>query len=98
MGIIGIRAKKIFAGPGTWAWLAEALVKDGRDEELYAAVHYYDGEDYTVSRQSLYDFLAEDGDRMVSDYLEVYDDYEDAKKSEYAEIFARLRSVIDMLE
>ena len=98
MGIIGIRAKKIFAGPGTWAWLAEALVKDEKCGERYVTVHYYDGEDYTVSGHSLYDYLADDGDEMVPDYLEVYDDYEDAKKSEYAEIFARLRSVIDMLE
>ena len=98
MGIIEIRAKKIFAGPGTGAWLAEALVKDKKGEERYAAVHYYDGEEYTVSRESVYDFLAGGGEEPASGFLEEYDDADDAEESDFAEVFEALRTVIEMLE
>ena len=61
MGIMEIRAKKVFAGPGT-SWVAEALVEGRGDNKVYVTVHYYDGEEYTVSRENVYDFLTDEDD------------------------------------
>lgn len=97
MSINEIKAKKIFAGPGTWAWIAEAIVEDNQGNDLFVTVHYYDGENYSVSKQSVYAFLADDGDEPASELLEEYDDYKDAKKSVYAKVFDALRKVIDKL-
>lgn len=54
MGIIEIKAKKQFAEYGVWAWLAEALVEKDKGETVYVTAHYYDGEIYSVSKQSVY--------------------------------------------
>ena len=99
MGIIEIRAKKVFAGHAA-SWVAEALVEGGDDNEVYVTVHYYDGEDYTVSQESVYDFLTDEDDEVepAEDFLEQYDNSEDAENSDYAEVFEALRNVIDMLE
>jgi len=61
---------------------------------------YYDGEDYTVSQESVYDFLTDEDDEVepAEDFLEQYDNSEDAESSDYAEVFEALRNVIDMLE
>lgn len=96
MSIMEVKGKKIFAGPGT-SWIAEALVEDEENNKRYVTVHYYDGEYYTVSEQSVYDFYEND-DFAPVDSLEEYDDYEDAKKSAYKKVFSHLRKVIDMLD
>ncbi len=97
MAIIEIKARKIFACAGSWAWLAEALVTNEKGEDVYVAVHYYDGENYTVCRQSIYDYLAGDGEEPACEFLEEYENSKDAKKSAYAKVFDKLRKVIDML-
>lgn len=99
MTVLGIKAKKIMACPGSWVWLAEAFVTDKTGKDVFVMVHYYDGEQYTVSSQSLYPFLAEDDDEAepVAGFLEEYESYKEAKQSAYAEVFAKLRKVIDML-
>ena len=96
MGTIEVKAKKIMAGPGT-SWLAEALVKDEEGNERYVSVHYLDGEYYSVSEQSVYDFFEDDNYEPVES-LEEYDNYEEAKKSSYKEVFNSLRKVLDMLD
>ena len=98
MRIMEIRAKKVFAGPGT-SWVAEALVEGGEDNTVYVTVHYYDGEEYTVSRESVYDFLTDEDDETepAADFLEEYDDYDDAADSDYIGVFDSLREVIEML-
>ena len=98
MGIIEIRAKKIYAGPGT-SWVAEALVEEGNGGKVYATVHYYDGEDYTVSKESVYDFLTDEENETepAAEFLEEYDDYDDATDSDYIGVFDSLREVIEML-
>lgn len=97
MGMIDIRAKKFFAGPGT-SWIAEAVVKDDQDQDLCVTVSYIsEGEEYTVSRGSVFAFMNEETDE-TAEFLETYGDYEDAKKSEYKKVFSSLRKVIGMLE
>ena len=98
MGIIEIKAKKHFAGPGMWAWLAEALVEKDKGEAVYVTAHYYDGEIYSVSKQSVYDYFVNGNDEAAEDLLEEYEDYKDAAKSEYKQVFSKLRKVIDMLD
>lgn len=97
MNIEGIKAKKVFAGPGTFAWIAEAFVvmEDGSDTNV--TVQYYDGEEYTVQSGSMYEFLAEDGEDPECEFDEEYDNWDDAKASGYADVFETLRGVIEKL-
>lgn len=98
MRIIEIKAKKILAGPGT-SWIAEALVLDENNKELYVTVHYFDGEYYTVSRQSVYVFFTdEEKTDSTYEFLESYEEYEDAEKSAFRRVFMALRNAIEMLE
>lgn len=97
MSILEIKAKKIMACPGSWAWLAEALVNVGDGNEVFVTVNYYDTEVYSVSNHSLYAYLAEDGDEPEGELLEEYAEYKEAKQSAYAEVFGQLRKVIKML-
>lgn len=98
MGIIEIKAKKHFAGPGMWAWLAEALVEDDKGEKVYVTVHYYTGEDYSVCKQSVYDYFVNGVEEITEELLEEYDNFEDSQSSEYKQVFSALRKVIDMLD
>ena len=96
MTINTIKAAQVFAGPGNMAYVAEAEVDNGV-EQVYVAVHMYDGENYTVGRESIYESLVGDGDDYPEDFIEEYDDEEEAQESEYAEVFEKLVSVIDVL-
>ena len=96
MKIYGIKAKEIMACPGAWALLAEAEVEaDG--ETVYVLAQSYDTLELTVSRKSLYAFLAEDGDAPEAAFLEEYTAWKDAKASAYAEVFEKLKKVLKML-
>lgn len=98
MAVVVIKAKKLFAGPGT-SWIAEALVDEGDANTLYVSVHYFDGENYSVSRESIYDALVRDDiAESCNGILEEYEDYEDAKESKYVSVFDSLRRVIEMLD
>lgn len=97
MSICEIKAKKSFAGPGIWAWLAETRVEDENANERYVTVHYYDGEVYTVSEQSVYDHFDDDDGDPVNEFIEEYDNYRDARKSAYAKEFETLRKLIDKM-
>ncbi len=46
----------------------------------------------------MYDYFVNGNDEAAEDLLEEYENYEDAEKSEYKEVFSVLRNVIDMLE
>ena len=61
MEIIEMKAKKISAGPGSWAFVAEAVVATAGQADAFVTVQDYDGmTEYTVSEKSVYAFLAED--------------------------------------
>ena len=98
MEINGIKAKKVFAGPGSYALVAEAEVYDQeKDVFVFATVQSYSGEEYSIQKESVYDFLAGEGSAAVSEFLESYHTYRDAKESGYAEVFEKLRKVLKML-
>ena len=97
MMIHGMKAKKIGAGPEE-AYVAEAEVENG-EEVVYVTVQMYDGEECTVSRDSVYGFLADDADEPAADFIEEYEDLDDAiSNSEYGEVFRKLGNAIDELE
>ena len=96
MSIVAIKARKIMACPGAFAWLAEAeVMEDGKT--VYVLVQYYDGEEYTVRANSLYGYLAEDGAEPDGEFLEEHTSWKEAKESAYAGVFEKLRKVIKML-
>lgn len=97
MGIIDIKAKKFFAGPGT-SWIAEAVVRDEKGQELRVTVSYIsEGEMYTVSKGSVVAFMNEETDE-AAELLEEYEGYDKTKKSSYRKVFSSLRKVIDMMD
>ena len=96
MKIIGIKAKKVMACPGSWAIIAEAEVEvDG--ESVYVLAQEYDTLELTVSKKSVYSFLVEEGDAPFVDFLEEYTEWEAMKGSAYAGVFEKLEEVMDML-
>lgn len=97
MGITEIKAKKILGGPGSFAWIAEAEVEaDGK--KVYVTVSYYDGEEYTVSENGLYEFLAGAEEEPCTEFLEEYTDWDEAQGSKYVKVYEVLRGVIDEME
>lgn len=97
MGIVTIKAKKVFACPGSWAYVSEAMVETAEGETLYVMAQEYDTTEITVSKDSLYAFLAEDGDEPAVEFLEEYTTWKDAKASAYADVIAKLKKVLGML-
>ena len=96
MSIVSIKAKKVMACPGSWAMVAEAEVME-ESGFLYVMAQEYDTTELTVSKQSLYAFLAEDGDEPAVEFLEEYTAWKDAKGSAYADVFAKLKRALGML-
>ena len=96
MKIYGIKAKRVLACAGSWADVAEASVDVG-GKTLYVMAQEYDTVELTVSKQSLYAFLAEDGAEPAVEFLEEYTAWKDAKASEYAPVFDKLKKVLKML-
>ena len=92
-----IKAKRIFAGPGNTAFVAEARVKDMQRNEYFVTVQDYDGTEYTVAKESVYAFLAEDNGEPASEFLEEYTKLKDAKTSSFANVFMTLKSVLNKL-
>lgn len=94
--VIEIKAKRIYAEPGKYCCVAEAVVEKS-GEDVYIAMQEYNGYDMTVSKQSMYSFIAGDGGSIAEDILEDYDNQEDAAGSEYGEVFELLKDVIARL-
>ena len=97
MKIYGIKCREVMACPGSWAIVAEAMVAEADGSETYVMVQEYDTLEMTVSKQSLYSFLAENGSEPAVEFLEEYTTVKDAKGSVYAPVFDKLRKVIKML-
>lgn len=92
-----IKSKRMFAGPGSFARIAEAEVITDADEVVFVTVQEYDGSEYTVSEKSVYAFLAEDSGEAVEAFLEEYTNAADTKASAYAKVFDQMRKVLKML-
>ena len=97
MKIYGIHGKKVMACAGSWAFVVEAGVDLPDGSDVYVTVQDYDGLEMTVSKESLYGFLVCDGEEPAG-FLEEYTAWKDAKASEYAPVFEKLKKVLKMLE
>ena len=93
-----IKARRVFAGPGNYALVAEANVfDDDTGDEVFVTVQKYDGSEYTVAKKSVYAFLAEDNGDPVEELLEEYTSATEAKKSAYAKVFESLKKTLAVL-
>ena len=97
MKIYGIQAKEVMACAGSWAVVAEAGVDLPGGSTVYVTAQEYDGVELTVSKESLYDFLVGDAEEPACGFIEEYRTWKDAKASEYAAVFDRLKKVMKML-
>ena len=98
MKIYGIRCKEIMACMcGGWATIAEAEVETQEHGTVYVTVQEYDGQDFSVSTKSLFDFIIDEGDEPADgDFIEEFSTLKEAKESEYAKVYEKLRKVMKM--
>ena len=99
MKIYGIRCKEIMACMcGGWATIAEAEVETQEQGTVYVTVQEYDGQDFSVSTKSLFDFIIDEGDEPADgDFIEEFSELKKAKESAYAKVYEKLRKVIKMM-
>ena len=98
MTIKGIEARRIPAGPMDCGYVAEAEVVTEQMDRVYVTIQLYDGEQCTVSKESVYAFLTDDSLEPASEFVEEYEKVSTAKsKSAYGEVFKKLDKVLDML-
>lgn len=98
MNIIRTRCKKTFAGPGMWAYDAEAKVED-RGEILYIHQNFYGNDHFTVAEESIFDYMTgETEEEVIADFIEEYENLDEAQESRYIEIFKMLDQMIRELD
>ena len=96
--IVEIRGAKVFAGPGMWAFHAEAHVCDVQGNDVYVHVSEYDGmSEYTVSEKSVYAFMVENKGEPADGFLEEYTSLKASAASEYAKVFKTLRGLVTQM-
>ena len=99
MRIWGMKCKRQFAGPGEYAYIAEAKVVVQEPDELFVTVHDYAGMlEYTVSKESVYAFMIDDEGDPIEEFEEEYTDRTEAKTSLYWDVFALLERNIKALK
>lgn len=97
MSIVGIKATKVFAGPGVWGRIAEAEVDTGEEKLVHVTVQEYQGYACSVSDESVLAFLTGDTE-TPAELREEYDSLKEAKtESAYGDVFVKLSKVIGML-
>ena len=93
-----IKARRVFAGPGNYAHVAEANVFDDETGDgVFVTVQKYDGSEYTVANKCVYAFLAENSGEPVEEFVEEYTSAAEAKKSAYAGVFEALKKTLSAL-
>ena len=91
-----VKAKKVMACPGSYALVAEAVLYE-KGKEIYLTYQLYDTEEFTVSDDSVYKFLAEDGDQPA-EITEEYLSLAQAKReSKYGNVFGMLKRLCGKL-
>ena len=93
MVISEIKAKRVYAEPEKYCYVAEAVVEEN-GEDIYVAMQKYDGYDMTVSKQSMYKFISGDGGDVAEEFVEDYRSEEEASGSKYADVFELLKDVM----
>lgn len=91
-----VKAKKVMACPGSFALVAEAVLYE-EGKEVYLTYQLYDTEEFTVSNESVYNYLAEDGPAPKEEVSEEYTRLADAKKTRYGKTFEMLRRMCGKL-
>lgn len=90
-----IKATQVMACPGSWALIAEAVLReDGKD--LYVCYQSYDTEEYVTAKQSVFHYMAEDG-KEPAEIIDEYTSLSEAKKSKYGKTFAMLNRLVQKL-
>ena len=98
MKIVSIKAQKVYAGPGMWAFAAEAEVDTGADELTFVTINDYDGAECTVAGKSVMAFLTGAAEEPVEEFSEEYTSLKEAQeKSAYGDVFVKLHKAIGML-
>lgn len=98
MKIYGIRGREVMACPGSWAYIAEAEVEEDDGSETYVTAQTYaEGLELTVSKESVYGFMVVGVGDPVENFIEEYTTWSSAKESKYADVFKKLKSVMNML-
>lgn len=97
MTIYSIKSTKVMACAGSWAYVAEAMVDLPDGETVYVTANDYEELALTVAGKSVYAFLVGAEEDPVEDIREEYGSWKDAKASEYADVFDKLRKTLKML-
>ena len=91
-----IKAKKVMACPGSFALVAEAVLSEN-GQEIYVTYQLYDTEEFTVSNESVYHYLAENGDqpaKITEEYLSLA---QAKRESQYGSVFEMLKRLCGKL-
>lgn len=101
MKIYGIKCKEMMVCMcGGMARIAEAEVETDTPnrDTVYVTVQEYDGQDFSVSTKSLFDFIIDEGNEPADgDFIEEFSELKKAKESAYAKVYEKLRKVIKMM-
>jgi len=79
------------------ACVAEAAVENDDGSMVYVVIQEYDGFAMTVSRDSVFDFLAGDGEEPAKDFIESCGTVKEANESVYAPVVKQLRKAVKLL-
>lgn len=90
-----IKAAQVMACPGSFALIAEAVLKEN-GKEIYVCYQSYDTEEYVTAKQSVFHYMAEDG-KEPAEIMEEYTSFAEAKKSAYGKTFAMLKRLCGKL-
>ena len=93
--LMTIKATQVMACPGSWALIAEAVLREN-GEDVFVSYQSYDTEEYVVAKQSVYHYMAEDGTEPA-EVTEEYTSLAEAKKTRYGKTFAMLNRLVKKL-
>ena len=92
-----MNARKVFVGPCGASVVAEASVELNDGSVVYVTIQDYEGTEYTVSKESVYEFLVGNRKNPAKKFDEEYLKWADAKVSAYAGVFEKLKKAMKML-
>ena len=91
-----LKATKVMACPGSFALIAEAVLLEN-GEKIYVTYQSYDTEEYTVSKDSVYNYMTGEGESTSDPVDEEYTSLAEAKKTRYGKTFAMLNRLVKKL-
>lgn len=91
-----VKATKVMACPGSFALVAEAVLYE-QGKEIYLTYQSYDTEEFTVSNESVYHYLAEDGKQPAEITAEYLSLAQAKRESKYGKTFEMLKRMCGKL-